>query len=177
MESKWHNNSKKRKKKEKGAPQWGDIEKGVKTSIRYWCVYTWKKVKNARKNSQKRGEGEGKKGEKIKKGLKKRGDNMLVASRLLILVPSNGTYNQMWAKHSNGAQEHRGRLRRRHEGGRYSEDGVDIPRKEQSYAKIILVDISNTYCKKHKCPDPWLTINHLIFFYFLPLNIFNEFLF
>ena len=66
MVSKWHNNSQKRKKKEKGAPQWGDIEKGVKTSIRYWCVYTWKKVKNVRKNSQKRGEGEEKKGEKRK---------------------------------------------------------------------------------------------------------------
>ena len=56
----------------------------------------------------------------------------LVASTLLILVPSNGTYNQKWAKHSNEAQEHRGRLRRWHEGGRYSEDGATY--QEKSWA-------------------------------------------
>ena len=56
----------------------------------------------------------------------------LVASRLLILVPSNGTYNQVWAKHSNGAQEHRGRLRRGHEGRRYSEDGATYQEKSRA---------------------------------------------
>ena len=56
----------------------------------------------------------------------------LVASRLLFFVPSNGTYNQMWAKHSNGAQEHHGRLRRRHEGGRYSEDGATYQEKSRA---------------------------------------------
>ena len=56
----------------------------------------------------------------------------LVASRLLILVPSNGTYNQMWAKYSNGAQEHRRRLRRGHEGGRYSEDGATYQEKSRA---------------------------------------------
>ena len=64
----------------------------------------------------------------------------LIASRYLILVPSNGTYIHMWAKHSNWSQEHRGRLRQWHKGGRYSENGAPY-QKKQSCDKIMLVDI------------------------------------
>ena len=42
----------------------------------------------------------------------------------------------------------------------------NIPRKEQSCAKIILVGISNICWKKHKCPDPgWLSISWSFWFF------------